>query len=151
MKKKLTAIILSCVLAASMLTACSDEEETSGSTVNTEDVKVQKVEDETGNMEKSAATEGLSQSELNELLNDEEFADFQEKYSTALEGYNFVVDAYNAGKITPSKEHEEYLDDCYEFLSLLGEVEQKDLTYGDAIEFAEDLNAMLEYFNHMVN
>ena len=62
-----------------------------------------------------------------------------------------MVDAYNANKIPTTQENAEYLDDCYEFLSLLGEVEQKDLTYGDAIEFAEDLNAMLEYFNHMVN
>ena len=86
-----------------------------------------------------------------ERSDDEAFADFQEIYSTALEGYNLVVDAYNANKIPTTQENAEYLDDCYEFLSLLGEVEQKDLTYGDAMEFAEDLNAMLEYFNHMVN
>lgn len=151
MKKKLTVIILACVLAASMLTACSDESETSGGTVNAEDVNVQKIADESEEMEKSAAAAGLSQSELDEPLDDEAFAGFQEIYNTALEGYNLVVDAYNANKIPTTQENAEYLDNCYEFLSLLGEVEQKDLTYGDAIEFAEDLNAMLEYFNHMVN
>ena len=84
MKKKLTVTILACVLAASMLTACSDESETSGGTVNAEDVNVQKIADESEEMEKSAAAAGLSQSELDEPLDDESFACFHEIYNTAL-------------------------------------------------------------------
>lgn len=150
MKKKLAAIILSCALAVSMLTACSDEAETSDNVVNAEDVGVEKVEDETGKMEKAASMAGIPQSELNQTLDDEDFAAFQDLYSEALDAYNIMVDMYNTGKISQSRENGEYLDDCYEFLILLGEVEHGDLTYGDAIEFTEDLNAMVDGFNSMI-
>lgn len=240
MKKKLVAIILSCTLAASMITACGNTVSASAdtqdiiavsdssvplsaktsnvsskaNTVSDEDFEeiqdmysdlcdlydltmqcyklsgikgnkqlesklkgVKKVIDEIGDKEQYKITEKqvidiieqmTAQAEILDscldiidkavdengcgdmVVDDEIFEVLQDNYNDLLTQYNLIVDAYNKGVLKQNKDAETALKYAKEYIDIIGEIEQEQLTLDDALEIQQDMLDVMDTLNELI-
>lgn len=128
MKKKLLAVLLTGVMAMSMLTACGGSEETTADTA-AEDV----AEEET--------TDG-------EVCSDETFSALQDNYASMVEAYNAVKDLYESDEIEGDAAIEDIMNEAADVINQMGEITQDTITEADA----DTLNsAMLDILDALSN
>lgn len=130
MKKKLLAVLLTGVMAMSMLTACgSDAEETA--------VAEEAVEEAT------EAADGA--------CSDETFGILQDNFASLTEAYNAVVEAYNSDEVEADADIEATLTAAEEVITQMGEITQDTVTEEDAASLNDSMLTILEVLQSVVD
>jgi len=133
MKKKLLAVLLCCVMGLATFTGCGEEE----------------VEQPA---QAEQATEEVVAVAADEMCSDESFAALQEAYAALVQAYDAVGTYYveNDG-IEQSDEIEEALNSAKEYLDLVGEIQQNEMTEADAETIAESMLQVAEALEEFAN
>jgi len=133
MKKRLLALVLCCVMGLATFTGCGEEE--------VEEAAVQVEETAT---EVAAAAD--------EMCSDESFAALQEAYAALAQAYDAVGTYYVENEaIEQSDDIEEALNSAKEYLDLVGEIQQNEMTEADAEVVAESMLQVAEGLEEFAN
>ena len=130
MKKKLLAVLLTGVMAMSMLTACGGSDET------TADVATEAVS--------AAATDG-------EMCSDETFSTLQDNYATMTEAYNAVKDLYENDAIAADEAIEDVMNQAADVINQMGEISQDSITEEDAVTLNSAMADILDALSSVVD
>lgn len=130
MKKKLLAVLLTGVMAMSMLTACGGSDEST-----------------TG-----AATEDVAEvSADGEMCSDDTFSALQENYAAMTEAYNAVKDLYENDAVAADADIEDVMNQAADVINQMGEISQDSITEEDAdtlnsamLDIADVLSAVID-------
>ena len=133
MKKKLLAVLLTGVMAMSMLTACGGSDETTTGAA-TEDVSAVS----------TVSTDG-------EMCSDETFATLQDNYAKLTDCYNTVYDAYMSDEIEQDDDIESTLTEAADLIEEMGEISQDSVTEEDAVILNDSMSAVLQVLFAVVN
>lgn len=119
MKKRVWAILLSTVMAATFITACggddSEGSQTAEATVTETAEATEEADDSTGDM-----------------VSDETFAVLQDNFATLSANYDAVLDFYYSDEIAADETIEDLLTQSAEVINQMGELTQEEITEADA-------------------
>lgn len=136
MKKRVLALLMCAMISANLLAGCGSGDEPVAAAPQetvTEEVKEEKAEVE----ETKAASD--------DMCSDEDFAALQDAYAAIAEEYNAVVDYYtNNDDIPQDDDVESLLAQAKEYMDMVGEINQNELTTPDAEELAESMLMVAE-------
>lgn len=130
MKKKLLAVLLTGVMAMSMLTACG------GSDESTADVATEAVS--------AAATDG-------EMCSDETFSILQDNYATMTEAYNAVKELYENDAVAADEAIEDVMNQAADVINQMGEISQDSITEEDAVTLNSAMADILDALSSVVD
>ena len=130
MKKRLLAVLLTGVMAMSMLTACGGSDETTTGAA-TEDVA-------------AASTDG-------EMCSDETFSALQDSYAAMTEAYNAVKELYENDAIAADAAIEDVMNQAADVINQMGEISQDSITEEDAVVLNDAMLSLLEVLGAVVD
>ena len=130
MKKKLLAVLLTGVMAMSMLTACGGSDETTTGAA-TEDVS-------------AASTDG-------EMCSDETFSALQDSYASMTEAYNAVKELYENDAIAADEAIEDVMNQAADVINQMGEISQDSITEEDAVVLNDSMASLLDVLDAVVD
>ena len=130
MKKRLLAVLLTGVMAMSMLTACGGSDETTTGAA-TEDVA-------------EASTDG-------EMCSDETFSALQESYASMTEAYNAVKELYENDAIAADAAIEDVMNEAADVINQMGEISQDSITEEDAATLNSAMLDILDALSSVVD
>ena len=130
MKKRLLAVLLTGVMAMSMLTACGGSDETTTGAA-TEDVA-------------EASTDG-------EMCSDETFSALQESYASMTEAYNAVKELYENDAIAADAAIEDVMNEAADVINQMGEISQDSITEEDAVTLNSAMADILDALSSVVD
>ena len=130
MKKKLLAVLLTGVMAMSMLTACGGSDETTTGAA-TEDVA-------------AVSTDG-------EMCSDETFSILQSNYATMTDAYNAVKDLYENDGIAADEAIEDAMNQAADVINQMGEIAQDSITEEDAVTLNSAMVDILDALSSVVD
>ena len=133
MKKKLLAVLLTGVMAMSMLTACGGSDETTTGAA-TEDVSVAS----------TVSTDG-------EMCSDETFSILQDNYATMTDAYNAVKDLYENDGIAADEAIEDVMNQAADIINQMGEISQDSITEEDAVTLNSAMADILDALSSVVD
>lgn len=122
MKKRVMSVLLGAVMTATLLTGCGGQE--TNSSLPSDEKKSE--------VSTPAPAEG-------DLVSDENYKILQDNYAILTDVYNTVANAYNNGEIPENAELKTALDQAYDVIEEMGQLEQKDIP----ADKAEDLNDLI--------
>ena len=130
MKKKLLAVLLTGVMAMSMLTACgSDAEETAVAEEAEEEV--------------TEAADGA--------CSDETFAILQDNFVSLTDAYNAVKELYEMNEIAADADIEDAINSSADIINEMGEITQDSITEEDAATLNDTMITLLEVLDATVD
>ena len=133
MKKKVLAVLLTGVMAMSMLTACGGSDETT-----------------TG-----AATEAVSEvseaSTDGEMCSDETFSILQDNYATMTDAYNAVKELYENDAVAADEAIEDAMNQAADVINQMGEISQDSITEEDAVTLNSAMADILDALSSVVD
>lgn len=135
MKKKLLAVLLTGVMAMSMLTACGGSDKATTGDVaadSTEDVAADSTEDAA-----EASTDG-------EMCSDETFSTLQDNYAAMTEAYNAVKELYENDEIAADADIEDVMNQAADVINQMGEITQDTITEEDAVTLNSAMSDILD-------
>lgn len=130
MKKKVLAVLLTGVMAMSMLTACGGSDETTTGAA-TEDVA-------------AVSTDG-------EMCSDETFSILQSNYATMTDAYNAVKDLYENDGIAADEAIEDAMNQAADVINQMGEISQDSITEEDAVTLNSAMVDILDALSSVVD
>lgn len=130
MKKKVLAVLLTGVMAMSMLTACGGSDETTTG-VATEDVS-------------AVSTDG-------EMCSDETFSILQSNYATMTDAYNAVKELYENDGIAADEAIEDAMNQAADVINQMGEISQDSITEEDAVTLNSAMVDILDALSSVVD
>ena len=130
MKKKVLAVLLTGVMAMSMLTACGGSDETTTGAA-TEDVA-------------AVSTDG-------EMCSDETFSILQSNYATMTDAYNAVKDLYENDGIAADEAIEDAMNQAANVINQMGEISQDSITEEDAVTLNSAMVDILDALSSVVD
>ena len=133
MKKRLLAVLLTGVMAMSMLTACGGSDETTTGAA-TEDVSVAS----------TVSTDG-------EMCSDETFSILQDNYATMTDAYNAVKDLYENDGIAADEAIEDVMNQAADIINQMGEISQDSITEEDAVTLNSAMVDILDALSSVVD
>lgn len=139
MGKKILSVILSVMIAATLLTACGSDKssETAAPAATTE--TSESVDTSTPAVQEEPVEEAAG-----EMVSDETFAQLQENFELMSQCYDEVLNLYTSDEIAANTEIEEAMSMAAEVIDEMGEITQDSITEEDA----ETLNqAMVDILN----
>lgn len=133
MKKKLLAVLLTGVMAMSMLTACGGSDETTTGAA-TEDVSAVS----------TVSTDG-------EMCSDETFSALQDNYAAMTEAYNAVKELYENDAIAADEAIEDVMNQAADVINQMGEISQDSITEEDAVTLNSAMADILDALSSVVD
>ena len=130
MKKRLLAVLLTGVMAMSMLTACGGSDETTTGAA-TADVA-------------EASTDG-------EMCSDETFSTLQDNYAAMTEAYNAVKELYENDAIAADEAIEDVMNQAADVINQMGEISQDSITEEDAATLNSAMLDILDALSSVVD
>lgn len=130
MKKKVLAVLLTGVMAMSMLTACGGSDETTTGAA-TEDVS-------------AVSTDG-------EMCSDETFSILQSNYATMTDAYNAVKELYENDGIAADEAIEDAMNQAADVINQMGEISQDSITEEDAVTLKSAMVDILDALSSVVD
>ena len=130
MKKKVLAVLLTGVMAMSMLTACGGSDETTTGAA-TEDVS-------------AVSTDG-------EMCSDETFSILQSNYATMTDAYNAVKELYENDGIAADEAIEDAMNQAADVINQMGEISQDSITEEDAVTLNSAMVDILDALSSVVD
>ena len=130
MKKKLLAVLLTGVMAMSMLTACGGSDETTIGAA-TEDVA-------------AASTDG-------EMCSDETFSALQDNYAAMTDAYNAVKELYENDAVAADEAIEDAMNEAADVINQMGEISQDSITEEDAVTLNSAMADILDALSSVVD
>lgn len=126
MKKRILALLMSAVVSASLLAGCGSSDEPV--------------------VEASQEVEAEEADEVSDdMCSDDDFAALQDAYASLTEEYNAVVDYYkNNDDIPQDGDVESLLAQAKEYMDMVGEISQNEITAADAKELADSMVMVAE-------
>lgn len=127
MKKKFVAIMMSAVMAATLLTACGDTP-----VENEPEVSAPAPAPSSAEVENSEQPVMADPADSN-MVSDDTFTIIQQNYAVMLQYHDAIAQAYNSDEIAANPEIESAMNEAADLIVKMGEIQQDALTEEDAI------------------
>lgn len=151
MKQKFLSVILTALMATTLLTACGGSKDAETSAPATEAASTSEaVPAET--TDSAPAEETATEEAVNEdMVSDETFAALQDTYSALVDYHNAVVDLYSSDEIAADAEIEEVINEAADLINQMGEISQEELTEEDAMTLNDAMGDLVDALTYLVD
>lgn len=147
MRKKLVTVLLTTVMAISLLTACGKDKGSNQTTSTPAAESEAPVEDTKPDTQANADTDAAT----GDMVSDENYAILQDNYALIAEYADQVRELYTSDEIAANSEIEEVILQTEDIIAQMGDLEQADITEEDAVTLNETMELIIETYNNIID